>query len=207
MSPEPARPVVYLITCATLAAADIGKLVTLAQDAGWQPCVIVTPKALNFIDRQALEAQTGYPVRADYKHPSEADALPKAEAIICAGASFNTINKWALGISDTLALGILNEAIGLGLPIVLLPFVNRALAAHPAWDTSIARLRAVGVTVLLGPEVYEPHGAGEGKQVLAYYPWGTALRALSVAGPSDIGLKLGSVSGTLERGRDRRSAT
>jgi hypothetical protein len=85
------KPSPPLITCATLAAADIGKLVTLAQDAGWQPCVIVTPKALNFIDHQALEAQTGYPVRSDYKHPSDPDALPKADGIICAGASFNTI--------------------------------------------------------------------------------------------------------------------
>jgi phosphopantothenoylcysteine synthetase/decarboxylase len=178
MSAEPARPVVYLITCATLAAADIGKLVTLAKEAGWQPCVIVTPKALNFIDHEALGAQTGYPVRFEYKHPSEPDALPKAEAIICAGASFNTINKWALGIADTLALGILTEAIGLGLPIVLLPFVNEALAAHPAWDTNIATLRAAGVKVLLGPEVYEPHAAGEGKRVLEGYRWNATLTML-----------------------------
>lgn len=152
---------------------------TLARDAGWRPCVIVTPKALNFIDRNALEAQTGYPVRSDYKHPNEPDALPKADAIICAGASFNTINKWALGIADTLVLGILTEAIGLGLPIVLLPFVNQALAAHPAWTTSIATLRAARVTVLLGPDVYEPHQAGEGKQFLAHYPWHATLTALN----------------------------
>jgi hypothetical protein len=30
-------------------------------------------------------------------------------------------HKWAHGSSDTLALGILNEAIGLGLPIVAVP--------------------------------------------------------------------------------------
>jgi phosphopantothenoylcysteine synthetase/decarboxylase len=174
----PERPVVYLITCATLAAADVGKLVTLTQDDGWQACVIATPKALNFIDHGALAAQTGYPVRSEYKHPSETDVLPKADAIICAGASFNTINKWALGIADTLALGILAEAIGLGLPIVLLPFVNRALAEHPAWGTSIATLRAAGVKVLLGPDVYEPHEAGEGKQFLERYPWAATLTSL-----------------------------
>jgi flavoprotein len=35
---------------------------------------------------------------------------------VVAPATFNTINKWAQGISDTLALGLLNEATGLGLP-------------------------------------------------------------------------------------------
>jgi Flavoprotein len=34
------------------------------------------------------------------------------DAIIVAPATFNTINKWAVGISDTLALGLLTEAIG-----------------------------------------------------------------------------------------------
>lgn len=39
--------------------------------------------------------------------------LPLATAIAVVPATFNTINKWVAGISDTFALGILNEAIGL----------------------------------------------------------------------------------------------
>jgi flavoprotein len=31
-----------------------------------------------------------------------------------APVAFNTVNKWAIGISDTLALGILCEAYGMG---------------------------------------------------------------------------------------------
>lgn len=88
--------------------------------------------ALRFIDRPALEAQTGYPVRSDYKQPDTPDVLPPADAMVVGGASFNTINKWADGISDTLALGLLNEAIGLDLPIAALPFLNSAQAAYPA---------------------------------------------------------------------------
>src|SRR5215510_10655650 len=60
------------------------------------------------------------------------DVLPPATAFAAAPATFNTINKWAAGISDTLALGLLNEAIGLGLPIVAVPWPNAALARHPA---------------------------------------------------------------------------
>lgn len=40
--------------------------------------------------------------------------MPPADAIAVASATFNTINKWAAGISDTLALGILCEAYGFG---------------------------------------------------------------------------------------------
>jgi len=170
--------VLYVVTCGTLAARDVGKLVDLAQEAGWTVCVIATPAALDFIDRAALAEQIGFPVRHAYKQPDAPDELPQADAVIVGGASFNTINKWANGISDTLALGIINEAIGLGLPIVVLPFLNSALAAHPAFQRSVAALREAGVTVLLGREVYEPQAPRTGPQVLPRYPWHAALKAV-----------------------------
>jgi phosphopantothenoylcysteine synthetase/decarboxylase len=141
--------VLHIITCATLAAPDVGKLVTLAQAQGWTVCVIATPMAIRFIDQAALETQTGYPVRSGYKQPGTADVLPSADAMIVGGASANTINKLAAGISDNFALGALNEAIGLGLPLAILPFLNTALAAHPAFDRSVRELREAGVAVLL----------------------------------------------------------
>lgn len=173
--------VLYLITCGTLAAGDIGKLVTMAQGAGWTVRVVATPAALDFIDRQALAEQTGASVRHAYKQPDVPDELPPADAVIVGGASFNTINKAANGISDTLALGILNEAIGLGVPVVVLPFLNSALAAHPAFRRSVDALREVGVTVLLGPDVYEPQAPKAGPQALHRYPWSKALEAVEKA--------------------------
>lgn len=171
--------VLYIVTCATPAARDIGKLVTLAQAARWRPFVIATPMALRFIDKPALEAQTGgYPVRSEYKQPGSPDVLPPADAIVVGGASFNTINKWAAGISDTLALGLLTEGIGLGLPLAALPFLNSAQAAHPAFGRSVKELRDAGVKVLLGSEGYEPHGPHQGSKYLAQYPWHVVLAAV-----------------------------
>ena len=57
--------------------------------------------------------------------------LPSADAMIVVPATFSTINKWAAGISDTLALGLINEAIGMSIPIVAVPHVNAPLARHP----------------------------------------------------------------------------
>lgn len=177
-APRPQR-VLYVVTCATLAARDIGKLVGLAQDAGWRVCVIATPMATRFIDQPALETQTGYQVRSDYKQPGMPDVLPAATAMIVGGASANTINKLAAGISDNLALGLLNEAVGLGLPLAILPFVNTALAAHPAFNRSVRYLRDAGVDVLLGDDGFVPHPPNEGNTKLPTYPWVTALRAVA----------------------------
>lgn len=179
MTAERARGVLYVIVCATPAARDVGKLVHLAQKSGWTVCVIATPLALRFIDKRAAEEQTGYPVRSDYKQPGTDDILPPADAMIVAGASFNTINKWALGIADNLALGLITEAIGLRLPLVALPFLNSAQAAHPAFNRNVTQLREAGVKILLADQGYQPHPPHNGSKNLPHYPWHRALEAVS----------------------------
>ncbi|MYR44280.1 flavoprotein, partial [Streptomyces sp. SID5910] len=65
--------------------------------------------------------------------------------VVVAPATFNTVNKWAAGLADTLALATLCEASGLGVPVAVLPCVADALAAHPAYRESLERLRGMGV--------------------------------------------------------------
>lgn len=122
-----------------------------AQGAGWTVCVLLTPSAVRFTDAGALAEQTGYPVRSQYKNPGDPDVLPDPDAIIVAPATVNTINKWTAGICDTLALGILVEAIGKRLPVVAVPWSNAAHAAHPAFAESLAKLSSWGVRVLTVP--------------------------------------------------------
>ncbi|HEY8480970.1 MAG TPA: flavoprotein [Spirillospora sp.] len=175
MSDKPdRRKVLYIIVCAAGPAGDVRKLVTLAHQRGWDVQVIATPAALDFIDTQALEAQTGRPVRSQYRKPGEPRS-PKADAIIVAPATYNTINKWANGISDTYALGILAEAPGLTIPVVVLPFVNTALANRTAFQNSVRTLREEGVRILLGPGEFEPHAPGTGENAQDGYPWHLAL--------------------------------
>jgi len=104
--------------------------------------------------------------------------LPAPDAIVVAPATFNTINKWAAGISDTLALGLLIEAIGKHLPVVALPFLNAAQAEHPAFPGSVDRLRAVGVRLLYGPNVLERHGPGTGSQRVGLGCFGQPIQDL-----------------------------
>jgi len=169
-------PVLYVIACAAGPAGNVDVLVRQAQDEGWTVCVIATPNARTFLDMPALEQLTSRPVRVENRAPGETSPLPPPDAMLVAPATFNTINKWAAGVSDTLALGLINEAIGLGIPVVAMPFVNSALAAHPAFASSVDRLRAAGVDVLFGPG--EPHPAGGGGPFAEAFAWHLGLVAL-----------------------------
>lgn len=169
--------VLYVLVCASGAAGEVGRLVALAQDDGWTVQVVATPSALPFIDPVALEEQTGRPVRSRYRAPTD-PRPPRPDAVILAPATYNTINKFALGIADTYVLGLLAESPGLGIPVVVLPYVNRALAVREPFLRSVAQLRSEGVTVLFGPGQWEPHDTADGAEALAAFPWHLAVEAL-----------------------------
>jgi phosphopantothenoylcysteine synthetase/decarboxylase len=157
------KPFLYVVVCAAGVAVDADRLITAALRRGWAVGVIATPTAAadGFLDVAAAEALTGRPVRARSRRPGEPRPFPAPDAVLVAPATFNTLNKWVAGIADTLALGTLCEAYGLGVPIGVLPCVGEALAAHPAYRETLTRLRGMGVR--LGP----PH-TGE-------FPWERAL--------------------------------
>ena len=179
--------VLYVVACGGRPAGDLPPFVEQARGAGWEVCVIATPSALKFMDPPRLQALTGHVVRYDYKQPEEPDVLPPADAMVVAPATFNTVNKWASGISDTLALGLLNEAIGLGLPVIAVPFPNIALAQHPAFRRSIAELRACGVRLLFDPEVYPLPTPNMGPPSRKLFPWEALAAELF-----EVAAKLGS---------------
>src|SRR5712692_5262590 len=172
-SPRPGR-VLPLIVCGAGPAADARKLIKLAQQRGWRAQVIATPTAMAFIDTAALEALTGSPVRSAYRSPGEPRSM-QADAVIVAPGTYNTISKCAQGISDTYALGILAEAVSLPIPVVMLPFVNSALASRHPFQRAVRQLRDEGVCVLLGPGEFEPHPPATGGQQLDAFPWQLAL--------------------------------
>ncbi|MEU4228924.1 flavoprotein [Nonomuraea sp. NPDC026600] len=179
--------VLYVIVCAAGPAGDVSRLVSMAQREGWIVQIIATPAALAFIDRPALERQTGRPVLSQYRRPDEPKA-PRADAIIVAPATYNTVNKFAQGIADTYALGLLAEAPGLGIPVVVMPFVNSGLAARAPFVRSIDELRAEGVRVVFGPGQFETpapssgDGPGSGDDLIDAYPWKRALAELGESG-------------------------
>lgn len=183
MSDAAPRPVVYVIACGAWPAADVPGFVSWAQEQGWDVCVIATPAGTRFLDADLLARMTGYPVRHDYKQPEDPDVLPfPPDAFVVAPATFNTINKWANGISDTLALGLLNEALAADQPIIAVPIPNQTLAQHPAFVRNVAFLRDCGVRVIFDAGIYRLQARTPGETSRDLFPWRTLQDAVSSLG-------------------------
>lgn len=172
---ENGAPVLYAIVTGARVAQDVDKLIDLAHADGWDVCVIASPNGRRFIDTEALTAKTGHPVRSEYKDPDSPDVLPPADGMIVAPITSNSLAKWAAGISDTLPLGLLVEGVGLGLPVVAVPFANRALIGFPPVRDAVHKLSQWGVTMLIEDTPHEPKSGGD---VAQRFPWAAAWHAL-----------------------------
>ncbi len=166
------RPL-FLVACAAPPAEELGALVALLKQDNWDVHLVGTPAARSSLDVEGLAALTGHGISIDPRRPDEPGTLPRAAALVVAPATFNTINKWAAGINDSAALGVLNEALGSGVPIVVLPHVKPALAAHPAYVRNLRFLRDAGVT-FAAAEAFQPAGSDRP-------PWPVVLRRLREA--------------------------
>lgn len=163
-----------VVVCGAAPAAQVGSLIQLAQKRSWTVRAIPTPDALSFVDAAALEAITGNKVEVGYRSPSD-ERPPRPDAVIVAPATFNTINKCALGITDTHALGHVAEAIGRAVPVVMVPWVNAPLAVREPFRRSLAQLREEGVHMILGDDQLDPRLPGTASAGAAAFPWTRAL--------------------------------
>lgn len=142
--------VLYWIMCAAPPVRDWERPARQLQRDGWRLFAFPTPTAASWLDLDSLGQVTAHAVRTRPRLPDEADELPPADAVLVAPATFNTVNQWAGGINDSLALGVLNELLGLRVPIVVAMYCKAALAAHPAYRQNVALLQHAGATVLEG---------------------------------------------------------
>lgn len=166
-----------IIVCGAGPAADVHELIAAAHTRSWTATVTATTSALPFLDIAGVEDLTGNPVRTGYQTPTIGPRTPPpVDALIIAPATYNTINKLALGIADTYPLTSAAELIGRGIPTVIVPFVNAALAARAPFNRALIDLRGEGIRVLSGPDDdWEPHPPGTGTHTQASFPWQNAF--------------------------------
>lgn len=158
--------VLHIVVCAAPAAANVGEFVRLAKSARWIVRVIATPMGERFINAGELAELTGDRVRTGFRMPDEPDELPKADVVVVAPATFNTVNKWAAGITDTFAAGLLCELTGAGVPILAVPLLKDELARHVAFRRSLEVLRGMGVRILFDPQAPPQSRMPEWRMVL-----------------------------------------
>lgn len=170
--------VLYLFGCAAPPVFDVAHVIEEAQSEGWDVCLGLTPTTARWLAESlsGLQVLTGHPVRYEYKFPGEPDVWPAPDAILVAPATFNTLNQWALGLTDRLIVGIAAEAIGKGIPLAAVPCVNTAYTQHPQFERSVETLRSAGVRLLYGDGGFVPGPPGSSDH--SAFPWRPALESL-----------------------------
>jgi len=108
---------------------------------------VLTPNAARVVSPRELGLVPGHRIVESYFDEAILPSPPLGVTLV-APCTFNSLNKLALGIADTLALSIAAEAIGRGTPVIVAVSVNDPLWAHPRTAESIATLRSWGARVL-----------------------------------------------------------
>lgn len=148
---------------------------------GWQVSVTTSTNAAEWVDAKAVNTATGsVPTRP--RQPGEPRTRERPQAVLLIPATFNTLNKLRQGISDTPALGVLNDAVGTGTPLLVVPMISERLVGHPAWKETCDWLGAAGVTIMdpttgLLDEL-SPLVSGTGDDIADQFDIGAVLRWL-----------------------------
>jgi phosphopantothenoylcysteine decarboxylase/phosphopantothenate--cysteine ligase len=128
------------------------ELVRLLVKDGFVPVVVATEAAKRFVMPLTFAAISGSPVleeesawRADGGWFLHIEAARRAQALVVAPATANTLAKMAAGIADNLLTAIYLAFRG---PVVVAPSANWAMYEHPATQENLRVLAGRGVEVL-----------------------------------------------------------
>lgn len=164
-----------LVVCAAPLAHHAHKVAARLVAAGWQVNVTTSDNAASWVDHDAVAAVNS---PAAGRRPGEARSGPPT-GVVVVPATFNTLNKLRAGISDTPALGVLNDAVGQRLPLLVVPMISERLVNHPAWSDTLAWLDRLPATLLdpatgrTGP--IEPLASGTGDSTAERFDPGWVL--------------------------------
>jgi phosphopantothenoylcysteine decarboxylase len=140
--------VAYLVLSGTTTAARCPELLRGLAGLGFATVIALpTPNASRVIAARALADVTGAQVVESYFDLAIRPRPPRG-VVLFAPCSFNSLNKLAHGIADSLALSVVAEAIGRGTPVIVGPSLNQPLLDHPVAQTSLRTLPTWGVTIV-----------------------------------------------------------
>jgi phosphopantothenoylcysteine synthetase/decarboxylase len=108
---------------------------------------IPTPNATMVLTPRDLSGIPGVQLVESYFDMAIRPRPPRG-VVLFAPCSFNSLNKLAQGIADTLALSVAAEAIGRRTPVIVAPSLNQPLLDHPVAQASLRTLPAWGVTIV-----------------------------------------------------------
>jgi len=148
--------VVYLVLSGTSTASRCPELLRGLIGLGFSTVIAIpTPNASRVIAPRDLADVEGVQVVESYFDLAIRPRPPRG-VVLFAPCSFNSLNKLAHGIADSLALSVVAEAIGRGTPVIVGPSLNQPLLDHPVAQESLRTLPTWRVTIV--PPVDEGEG-------------------------------------------------
>lgn len=139
---------VYLILSGTTTAARCPEILAGLVGLGFSRVIAIpTPNASRTIAPRELADVPGAQVVESYFDLAIRPRPPHG-VVLFAPCSFNSLNKLAKGIADTLALSVAAEAIGRRTPVIVAPSLNQPLFEHPVAQASLRTLPTWGVTIV-----------------------------------------------------------
>ena len=144
--------------CGGIAAYKSVELVRLLQDAGYDPHVVMTRAAEEFVRPLTFAAISGHKVittlwgeeagagaednDSSIEHIQEAQTT---KLLIVAPATADTLAKFAHGLADDF---LSTMFLATKAPVIVAPAMNVNMWEHPATQANVAMLRSRGVTVI-----------------------------------------------------------
>jgi phosphopantothenoylcysteine decarboxylase/phosphopantothenate--cysteine ligase len=150
-----------IVLCITgsVAAVQSPEIARLLMRHGADVVAVFSEAAHEIIHPYLMEWATGNEVITELTGKIEHVALAgehssKADLILIAPATANTISKVAMGIDDTPVTSTVTTAFGSGIPIVIVPAMHASMYKHPILGENINKLEQLGVE-FIGPRMAE----------------------------------------------------
>lgn len=121
---------------------------------GAEVFVVMSPMSQRIIHKDMLEWSTGNKVVTELtgaiEHVTYAgEHAEKADLILVAPSTANTLGKAASGIDDTPVTTLLTTGIGAKIPVIIAPAMHSSMYKHPIVMENIQKLEKIGLNILM----------------------------------------------------------
>ncbi len=141
---------IILCVCGSVGAVQSPEVARLLMRHGAEVQAVMSPMAQRILHPDLMEWATGNPVVTELTGKIEHVALvgehsKRADLVLVAPATANTISKIACGIDDTTVTSVITTAFGSRTPIIIVPAMHESMYNHPILNENIKKLKTMGV--------------------------------------------------------------
>ncbi len=150
---------IVLCICSSVAAVRSPEIARELMRNGAEVYAVMSQNTQQIIHPYLMEWATGNPVVTQLTGKVEhitlaGDHKERADLILVAPSTANTISKIACGIDDTTVTTVVSTAFGSGIPIIVVPAMHESLYKHPVVAENIKKIQSLGVD-FVGPRFEE----------------------------------------------------